>query len=54
MEAEPVDVTNRDTLSQWLCRRHNEVNVKLGKKPFDCTKVFERWLSGPPDGRCDN
>ncbi|OBZ87666.1 FAD-linked sulfhydryl oxidase ALR, partial [Choanephora cucurbitarum] len=47
----PIDVTNRDSLSQWLCRRHNKVNEKLGKKQFDCSKVFERWLTGPPNGK---
>ncbi|KAI9256187.1 FAD-linked sulfhydryl oxidase ALR-like protein [Sporodiniella umbellata] len=50
---EPINVKNRDTLSEWLCKRHNKVNEKLGKKQFDCTKVFERWLNGPPNGQCD-
>ncbi|KAI8137790.1 ERV/ALR sulfhydryl oxidase domain-containing protein [Fennellomyces sp. T-0311] len=50
---EPVQVGSRKKLSEWLCRRHNEVNAKLGKEQFDCTKVFERWLNGPPDGKCD-
>lgn len=49
----PIDVTSRETLSEWLCRRHNKVNEKLGKKQFDCSKVFERWLTGPPNGDCD-
>ncbi|KAI7870399.1 FAD-linked sulfhydryl oxidase ALR [Spinellus fusiger] len=53
MAKEPVDVSNRDTLSQWLCRRHNQVNVKLNKPVFDCTKIFERWLQGPLNGKCD-
>lgn len=52
MAKEPVQVGSRKKLSEWLCRRHNEVNEKLGKEQFDCTKVFERWLDGPPDGRC--
>ncbi|KAG0171366.1 hypothetical protein DFQ28_004428 [Apophysomyces sp. BC1034] len=50
---DPINAASRDTLSQWLCRRHNEVNAKLNKPKFDCSKVFERWLNGPPDGRCD-
>ncbi|KAG1462889.1 hypothetical protein G6F56_005416 [Rhizopus delemar] len=50
---EPINVKNRDTLSEWLCRRHNKVNEKLGKKQFDCSKVFERWLNGPSSGQCD-
>ncbi|KAI8073193.1 ERV/ALR sulfhydryl oxidase domain-containing protein [Gongronella butleri] len=53
MAKEPVQVESKERLSQWLCRRHNEVNAKLNKPQFDCTKVFERWLNGPPDGRCD-
>ncbi|KAI9315088.1 augmenter of liver regeneration [Dichotomocladium elegans] len=53
IEKEPVQVGSRKKLSEWLCRRHNEVNAKLGKEQFDCTKVFQRWLDGPPDGRCD-
>ncbi|KAI9276658.1 ERV/ALR sulfhydryl oxidase domain-containing protein [Phascolomyces articulosus] len=53
IEKEPVKVGSRKKLSEWLCRRHNEVNAKLGKEQFDCTKVLERWLNGPPDGRCD-
>ncbi|CEP09206.1 hypothetical protein [Parasitella parasitica] len=36
MAENPIDVTNRETLSEWLCRRHNKVNEKLGKKQFDC------------------
>lgn len=53
MAKEPVQVDSKEKLSQWLCRRHNEVNVKLNKPVFDCTKVFERWLNGPPGGKCD-
>ncbi|CAM0137909.1 Flavin-linked sulfhydryl oxidase of the mitochondrial IMS [Umbelopsis sp. WA50703] len=51
--ANPIQVGSRKKLSQWLCDRHNEVNEKLGKPKFDCTKVFQRWLEGPPDGKCD-
>ncbi|KAI8380121.1 ERV/ALR sulfhydryl oxidase domain-containing protein [Blakeslea trispora] len=53
MGENPIDVTSRESLSQWLCKRHNKVNEKLGKKQFDCSKVFERWLTGPPNGKCD-
>ncbi|KAI8647249.1 augmenter of liver regeneration [Parasitella parasitica] len=53
MAENPIDLTNRETLSEWLCRRHNKVNEKLGKKQFDCSKVFERWLTGPANGKCD-
>ncbi|KAI8988178.1 FAD-linked sulfhydryl oxidase ALR-like protein [Mycotypha africana] len=53
MAENPIDVTSRDALSEWLCKRHNKINEKLGKKQFDCSKVFERWLTGPADGSCD-
>ncbi|KXN86577.1 FAD-linked sulfhydryl oxidase ALR [Leucoagaricus sp. SymC.cos] len=47
------DVSSRTALSRWLCKRHNEVNGKLGKEQFDCAKVDERWKDGPADGSCD-
>lgn len=43
----------RAGVEKWLCERHNEVNIKLGKDVFDCSKVRERWRDGPKDGRCD-
>lgn len=51
----PPDVSGRLGLSKWLCERHNEVNVKLGKSKFSCTidKLDERWKDGPSDGSCD-
>jgi FAD-linked sulfhydryl oxidase len=49
----PPRVENRTELSQWMCRLHNKVNVKLGKPEFDCSKVDERWLDGWKDGSCD-
>ncbi|KAI8393612.1 sulfhydryl oxidase [Radiomyces spectabilis] len=47
MEKEPVRVGSRKKLSEWLCRRHNEVNEKLGKPAFDCTQVFKKWVENP-------
>lgn len=52
ISAAPPDVTAGSALSKWLCERHNEVNAKLGKPSFDCSKVFERWKNGPDDGSC--
>ncbi|KAF7308288.1 Sulfhydryl oxidase [Mycena chlorophos] len=49
----PPDVSGRAGLSQWFCERHNEVNEKLGKAAFDCSKTDERWKQGPADGSCD-
>jgi FAD-linked sulfhydryl oxidase len=39
-------------LSQWFCEVHNEVNVRLGKQKFDCSKVFERWKTGSKGSDC--
>ncbi|KAJ7117562.1 ERV/ALR sulfhydryl oxidase domain-containing protein, partial [Mycena epipterygia] len=49
----PPDVSGRAGLSRWFCERHNEVNEKLGKEPFDCVKTDERWKDGPKDGSCN-
>ncbi|GJJ11434.1 hypothetical protein Clacol_005667 [Clathrus columnatus] len=53
MKRNPPDVSGRAALSRWLCERHNEVNVRLGKPSFDCNKTDERWKDGPLDGSCD-
>ncbi|XP_071943815.1 FAD-linked sulfhydryl oxidase ALR-like [Antedon mediterranea] len=47
------DTTNQHRLSQWFCRLHNDVNRRIGKPKFDCSKVNERWLDGWKDGSCD-
>jgi FAD-linked sulfhydryl oxidase len=46
-------VSSRSEFGQWMCEAHNAVNVKLGKKTFDCNKWEERWRTGWKDGRCD-
>jgi mitochondrial FAD-linked sulfhydryl oxidase len=43
----------REGVEQWMCRMHNEVNLRLGKESFDCSRVGERWRDGWKDGRCD-
>ncbi|KAG8954174.1 hypothetical protein FRC04_000395 [Tulasnella sp. 424] len=55
MAIHPPDkvVDNRLSLSRWLCARHNDVNERLGKPIFDCSKTDERWKDGPKDGSCD-
>ncbi|XP_060534822.1 FAD-linked sulfhydryl oxidase ALR [Cylas formicarius] len=53
LKVEPPRVESQEALSQWLCRIHNNVNVKIGKDVFDCTKVNERWRDGWLDGSCD-
>ncbi|CAH2307434.1 FAD-linked sulfhydryl oxidase ALR [Pelobates cultripes] len=47
------DTSSRYNLSQWMCILHNDVNRKLGKTEFDCSKVDERWRDGWKDGSCD-
>ncbi|NXK55720.1 ALR oxidase, partial [Chauna torquata] len=47
------DTSNRSNFSHWLCLLHNEVNRKLGKSEFDCSRVDERWRDGWKDGSCD-
>ncbi|XP_028406674.1 FAD-linked sulfhydryl oxidase ALR-like [Dendronephthya gigantea] len=49
----PPATKNRVELSQWLCGIHNEINKRLGKQEFDCSKVDERWRDGWKDGSCD-
>ncbi|XP_017488659.1 PREDICTED: FAD-linked sulfhydryl oxidase ALR [Rhagoletis zephyria] len=49
----PAQVNSQYEFSQWLCKFHNRVNVKLGKPQFDCSKVNERWRDGWLDGSCD-
>ena len=47
------DTSSRYNFSQWLCRLHNDVNKRIGKPEFDCSKVDERWRDGWKDGSCD-
>ena len=51
LQQHPLETGTRDALEQWMCRAHNEVNVKLGKDPFDCTKVRERWFTVKPPAK---
>ncbi|EJT48692.1 hypothetical protein A1Q1_02237 [Trichosporon asahii var. asahii CBS 2479] len=48
-------VESATKLNEWLCRRHNEVNKKLGKPEFACDwkNIMRRWKDGPEDGSCD-
>ncbi|KAF2711655.1 mitochondrial FAD-linked sulfhydryl oxidase ERV1 [Pleomassaria siparia CBS 279.74] len=46
-------VSSREEFGQWMCEAHNAVNIKLGKKEFDCKRWEERWRTGWKDGRCD-
>ncbi len=57
MKQNPPDklVASREGVMKWLCERHNEVNVRLGKTAFDCSirNLDKRWKDGPADGSCD-
>ena len=53
LRSHPPDTTDRVRFSRWMCELHNEVNQRLDKKQFDCSKVDERWLEGWKDGSCD-
>ncbi|TPX60750.1 hypothetical protein SpCBS45565_g07438 [Spizellomyces sp. 'palustris'] len=46
LEANPPDVTTRETISQWACKVHNVVNERLKKPIFDCAKLAETWKCG--------
>ncbi|KAG9249140.1 ERV/ALR sulfhydryl oxidase domain-containing protein [Calycina marina] len=50
--ASRVRAESRDEFGRWLCEAHNEVNRKLGKREFDCTRWQERWRDGWRDGSC--
>ncbi|CAH1731263.1 FAD-linked sulfhydryl oxidase ALR-like [Aphis gossypii] len=49
----PPETDSQNTLSEWLCSIHNDVNQKIGKSIFDCHRVNERWRDGWNDGSCD-
>merc|ERR1712098_260528 len=53
MAKNKVRTESREEFGQWMCEAHNDVNKKLGKKEFDCSKWEERWRTGWKDGRCD-
>lgn len=47
----PIKASSRRDLSIWLCKRHNQVNMELGKSKFPCTMAAldERWRDGHKD-----
>ncbi|XP_051572970.1 FAD-linked sulfhydryl oxidase ALR-like [Myxocyprinus asiaticus] len=53
LKANQPDTSSRHNLSQWMCRLHNGINIRLGKPEFDCSRVDERWRDGWKDGSCD-
>ncbi|XP_015365196.1 PREDICTED: FAD-linked sulfhydryl oxidase ALR-like [Diuraphis noxia] len=53
LDSQPPETNSQQSLSDWLCRVHNQVNKKLGKPLFDCNQVNERWRDGWKDGSCE-
>lgn len=53
IEELPPRLEDRNGLSMWFCQIHNKVNKKLNKPLFDCSRIEERWRTGPKDGSCD-
>ena len=45
LQTSPVDARDNKRLSLWLCKVHNEVNVRLGKPEFPCAleSLADRW-----------
>ena len=50
----PPILDSNVTLSDWFCQMHNNVNLRLGKPLFDCSKVLERWRFGAKNSGCFN
>eukprot|EP00461_Guttulinopsis_vulgaris_P001227 UN01227 len=42
----PPKVGSRKEFQLWMCGVHNEVNFRMGKPLFDCSRVDERWRTG--------
>ena len=53
MERSKIRTQSREEFGRWMCEAHNDVNRKLGKQEFDCSKWEERWRTGWKDGRCE-
>jgi mitochondrial FAD-linked sulfhydryl oxidase len=53
LDVNPLNLESKRSISQWICKFHNEVNQMLGKEVFDCTKIDERWKNGPKDDSCN-
>lgn len=49
---DPPLLENRQELSVWVCRQHNNVNKLLGKRQFDCEyqNLMQRWRTGCQHG----
>merc|ERR1712228_586005 len=39
----PPNVESRDDFVEWICKLHNRISKKIGKKKFDCKHHQKRW-----------
>jgi len=46
LEKFPPQVATRSTAAAWACHVHNEVNKKLTKELFDCSKIGDFYDCG--------
>jgi mitochondrial FAD-linked sulfhydryl oxidase len=51
LQRRPPDTSSQSAFAIWMCEVHNEVNERLNKPLFDCSKVDERWRTGAPQCR---
>ena len=38
-----MDFKSRSDVVTYLCERHNEVNLRLGKPQFDCGAIWDEY-----------
>lgn len=51
LEKYPPQTSSRNAAAGWGCLVHNEVNRRLKKELFDCTKIGEFYDCGCGDGK---
>ena len=49
-----VDGNSREEVVVYVCQLHNDVNKRLGKKEFDCSKALEKWGGGKKSCGCSD
>jgi FAD-linked sulfhydryl oxidase len=42
----PPQVASRNAAATWACHVHNQVNARLGKEAFDCSKIGDFYDCG--------
>jgi FAD-linked sulfhydryl oxidase len=53
LDRNPPRTSSQRDFSLWMCEIHNEVNERLNKPQFDCSKINERWRDGINTGECN-